>query len=149
MRLTQYTDFALRTLIALAAARPNKLTAAEISDAYGISRNHLVKVVARLAQLGYVEAARGKGGGLRFTREPSDVRIGDVVRAMEPDLAVVECLRQDGGSCAITPACRLKKVLAVATREFMAELDRVTLADVMVRRAPIGRLLGIPVVASA
>lgn len=145
MHLTQYTDFALRTLIALALSPGERATVSQISQAYRISRHHLVKVAGRLAELGYVEAARGRGGGLRLARRPNRIGLGDVVRAMEAELGVVECLSEGGGHCVIAPACRLKSILHAATQGFLAELDRHTLADVLKSRASLSRLLGIPV----
>ena len=145
MQLTQYTDFGLRALIALAINPGERLTVTEISSAYSISRNHLVKVVARLADLGYVETVRGKGGGVRLARAPADIRLGEVVRNLEAELGVVECLEGGGGSCMITSACRLKGVLRDATARFLDCLDEYTLADAMKPRIPMARLLGIPV----
>lgn len=144
MQLTQYTDFALRTLIALAISPAERSTVSDISRAYGISRHHLVKVVGRMAELGYVETVRGKGGGVRLARRPEKIGLGDVVRAMEAELGVVECLQTGGGHCVIAPACLLKPVLHAATQKFLRELDRHTLADMLRRRAPVVRLLGIP-----
>ena len=144
MQLTQYTDFGLRTLIALGLAQPRKLTVAEISESYGISRHHLVKVVARLAELGYVETLRGKGGGMRLAREPRSIRVGEVVRRLEAELGVVECLQTGGGKCVIVPSCRLKGLLHGATEKFLEELDTYTLADIVQPRVPLARLLGIP-----
>lgn len=146
MQLTQYTDYGLRTLIAL-AINPGRLqTITTISSAYRISRNHLVKVVARLGQLGYVEAVRGKGGGLRLARKPDEICIGTVVRGMESELGVVECLTRDGGHCVISPACRVKGLLEQAMAGFFEVLDQHTLEDIMRQRAPVARLLGIPLV---
>ena len=145
MHLTQYTDFALRTLIALAVSPGERSTVSEISHAYQISRHHLVKVAGRLAELGFIETMRGKGGGLRLARRPQRICIGEVVRAMEAELGVVECLTAGGGSCVIAPACRLKSILHDATGRFLEELDQYTLADVLKSRAPLARLLGIPV----
>src|SRR5689334_5978198 len=107
MQLTQYTDYGLRTLIALALNPREWQTVTTVSNAYGISRNHLVKVVAGLAERGYVETQRGKGGGMRLARAPAQIGIGAVVRDMEAELGIVECLEADGGQCAITPACGL------------------------------------------
>jgi Rrf2 family nitric oxide-sensitive transcriptional repressor len=144
MQLTQYTDFAMRTLIALGLNPGAKLTVHEISESYGISRHHLVKVVARLADLGFIETVRGKGGGMRLARSPAEIRIGQVVRAMEAELGVVECLQTEGGRCVIAPACRLKSLLRDATQQFLGALDEHTLEDVVRQRAPLSRLLGIP-----
>ena len=148
MQLTQYTDYGLRTLIALALDPQRWSSITEVSDAYHISRHHLVKVVARLADRGYIEARRGKGGGIRLARQPRDIRLGAVVRDMEAELGVVECLTEGGGHCVISPACRLKGLLGEATHAFLDVLDRHTLADVLKPRAPLGRLLGIPVMVS-
>jgi Rrf2 family nitric oxide-sensitive transcriptional repressor len=147
MQLTLYTDYGLRTLIALGLAPGQIQTVTSISSAYGISRNHLVKVVARLAEKGFVETLRGKGGGIRLARAPEAIRVGDVVRALESELGVVECLQTQGGGgrCVIAPACRLKGLLAEATREFLATLDRHTLDDMIKPQAALGRLLGVPV----
>jgi Rrf2 family transcriptional regulator, nitric oxide-sensitive transcriptional repressor len=145
MHLTQYTDFALRTLIALAVSPDERSTVSQISSAYGISRHHLVKVAGRLAELGYIETSRGKGGGLRLARRPQRIGIGEVVRSMEAELGVVECLTAGGGHCVIAPACRLKTILHDATNRFLGELDQYTLADVLKSRAPLARLLGIPI----
>ena len=148
MQLTQYTDFALRTLIALGLNPGEKLTVTEISEAYGISRHHLVKVVARLAELGFIASTRGKGGGILLAGSPSSIRVGDVVRAMEAELGVVECLKAGGkahGGCVIAPACRLKTVLRGATQDFLKALDNHTLEDIVRQRAPLSRLLGIAV----
>ncbi|MDR2214847.1 MAG: Rrf2 family transcriptional regulator [Nevskiaceae bacterium] len=147
MQLTQYTDYALRTLIALGLAYPRRMTVGDISAAYHISRHHLVKITARLAELGYVETLRGKGGGMHLARDASQIVLGEVVRNMEAELAVVPCLKREGGNCVIVPCCKLMGVLARATHHFMAELDAHTLADVLQPRLPLSQLLGIPVVA--
>jgi Rrf2 family nitric oxide-sensitive transcriptional repressor len=145
MQLTQYTDYALRTLIALGLNPDGMQTVTAIADAYGVSRHHLVKVVARLAELGYVETLRGKGGGMRLARAPRDIRLGAVVRDMEAELGVVECLTQGGGHCVIAPACRLKGLLNEATGAFLETLDRHTLEDMLRQPAPVARLLQIPI----
>lgn len=146
MQLTRYTDYGLRTLIALGVNAGEWQTVSVLSEAYGISRHHLVKVVARLAARGYVETQRGKGGGMRLARPPAEINLGAVVRDMEAELGVVECLTAGGGHCVITPTCGLKGLLAEATREFMGVLDRHSLEDLRRSRAPVARLLGIPVV---
>jgi len=141
VQLTSYTDYAFRTLIALACVAPEKLTAGEISESYGISLNHLLKVVQKLAELGYVETTRGKSGGIRLAVDPKALTLGAVVRHMEPELGLVACLRKDEPYCAITPACNLKAILSDATTQFLATLDQRTLADVTLAKPRIARLL--------
>jgi Rrf2 family nitric oxide-sensitive transcriptional repressor len=149
MQLTLYTDYGLRTLMALAIAPERRQTVTSISQAYGISRNHLVKVVARLAELGYVHTTRGKGGGIRLARMPRQIAVGQVIRDLECELGVVECLQGQGGHCAIAPACRLKGLLAEAMAAYMAVLDARSLEDLVRQRAPVARLLGLPVATPA
>lgn len=131
MQLTQFTDFALRTLVYLAVRREGLCTIGEIAQAYGISENHLMKVVNRLAVRGYVETIRGKGGGLRLASEPRLIGIGAVVRDMEERFDIVECFDQARQGCPLLPDCTLKSVLHAATGQFMATLDRFTLEDVL------------------
>lgn len=130
MRLTQYTDFSLRVLMFLGVRGCARSTIKEISTAYGISRNHLMKVVQQLARLGYVESARGAGGGIRLRCPPERINLGRVMRDMEPDFALVECMRP-GNACVIAPACRLPSLLHRATDAFLAEFDACTLADLL------------------
>jgi Rrf2 family transcriptional regulator, nitric oxide-sensitive transcriptional repressor len=141
VQLTSYTDYAFRTLIALACVAPEKLTVGEISASYGISLNHLLKVVQKLAELGYVETTRGKSGGVRLSAEPSALTLGAIVRGMEPELGLVACLRSDEQPCVIAPACRLKSILSEATNTFLAELDEHTLAELTLAKPRLGRLL--------
>jgi Rrf2 family protein len=128
MKITSYTDYSLRVLIYLALNR-ERSTIREIAEVYGISRNHLMKVVHQLQQKGYVDTVRGKQGGMSLARDAGDISIGAVVRDMEPDTALVECFDPDG-RCAITPHCHLKSVLSQAVEAFMATLDRYSLADI-------------------
>jgi len=142
MQLTSYTDYAFRTLIALACVAPEKLTVAEISNRYEISLNHLLKVVQKLAELGYVETTRGKSGGVRLLADPAKLKLGVVVRGMEPELGVVACLRAgEQDSCAIAPACRLKSILHDATNQFLVALDEHTLADITRAKPRLSGLL--------
>lgn len=141
MQLTAYTDYTLRTLMGLGAVAPDKVTVGQLSEAYGISVHHLLKVVTGLAALGYVETLRGKAGGARLARPPEEICLGTVVRQVEPDLGVVPCLRSGEAPCVIVPVCRLKHVLANATAQFLAELDRHTLADLLEPRRKLQKLL--------
>jgi Rrf2 family transcriptional regulator, nitric oxide-sensitive transcriptional repressor len=141
MQLTTFTDYALRTLMALGAVAPDKLTVGQLSEAYGISAHHLLKVVNELAALGYVETIRGPAGGARLAKAPGEIRIGTLVRQVEPDLGVVPCLRAGEAACVIAPVCRLKRVLREATEHFVAELDQHTLADLLEPRRKLQTLL--------
>jgi len=146
MRLTQYTDFSLRVLIYLGLNGDRRCTIREISEAYAISRNHLMKVVQQLAAEGYVESTRGVGGGLMLAAAPRQLNVGRIVRVMEPDLGLVECMRE-GNRCAITEACRLAGMLDEARQAFIGVLDAYTLADILTpeRRPALQRLLDIRV----
>jgi Rrf2 family nitric oxide-sensitive transcriptional repressor len=132
MRLTVMTDYALRVLM-YAAATPDRLvTIDEITRAYGVSRNHLTKVVQELARHGFIETTRGRGGGIRLGKPAANISIGDVVRAMEDGFGLVECFRA-GDACRITPVCRLRGVLDEALHAFLEALDRRSLADLVAR----------------
>ena len=142
MRLTVYTDYALRVLMYV-AVRPEPLpTIGQIADAYQISRNHLMKVVYELGQAGYLETVRGKNGGLRLARRPEEIVLGRLVRETEPDMALVPCFDPINAKCAITPACRLRGALAEARTAFLAVLDAYSLADLVSNREPLRQLLG-------
>lgn len=140
MNLTRYTDYSLRVLLLLALRRDERVSIQQISDTYGISRNHLLKVVNRLGHLGYVETVRGRGGGLRLQRDPGGITVGEIVRHMEPSIDLLDCfVRAD--DCPITPACRLKGVLGEARDAFFAALDRHTIANLASNRRALEGLL--------
>jgi Rrf2 family transcriptional regulator, nitric oxide-sensitive transcriptional repressor len=145
MRLTVYTDFSLRVLIFLALKGDSLATIAEIAGAYRISKNHLMKIVHQLGLAGYVETARGKGGGLRLARPPEEILIGHVVRRTEPDMSLVPCFDPSTDSCAISPGCALRGVLSEATSAFLSVLDGYTLADLIHSRAPLQKALALDV----
>lgn len=131
MQLTLFTDYSLRVLVFL-GAHPNQLsTISQIAEAYGISGNHLMKVVNRLASGGYIETVRGKGGGMRLSRAPEMINIGAVVRHTEDRFDIVECFNEKRQDCPLLPACTLRSILADAHRNFMATLDRRTLQEVL------------------
>jgi Rrf2 family nitric oxide-sensitive transcriptional repressor len=129
MRLTAFTDFGLRALMRLAGEPHRSFSTSEVATEFGISRNHLIKVVRELVGRGFVATQRGAGGGFRLARAPQSITLGEIVRALEQRHAVVECFRDDGGSCVLKPHCRLKARLAAAREAFMRELDATTLAE--------------------
>jgi Rrf2 family nitric oxide-sensitive transcriptional repressor len=133
MRLTQWTDYALRVLIYCAAdlKRETAPTIAEVAQAYGISRSHLMKIVMRLSALGWLETTRGRGGGLRLTMSPQDISVGRIVRQMEEDFRTVECFDSATNTCRLDGSCRLKHGLQSALNSYLAVLDSLSLADVM------------------
>lgn len=133
MRLTQFTDYSLRLLMLLAEQPERRVTIAEASGAYGISRHHLMKVALHLAKAGFVRPSRGRNGGLVLARSAKNISIGDVLRATEPDFALVGCMREE--PCTIVDRCRLRKVLAAATQAFLDASDRHVLADLIVSQA--------------
>lgn len=146
MRLTDYTDYSLRVLLYLAVRPEGLATIQDISDSYGISKNHLMKVVQRLAELGWVETVRGRNGGLRLYEHSSALTVGEVVRAAENDFAFVACLPDGEGAhrnCTIRSHCRLKSVFESARDAFFAELDRHTIRDIAQPSDPLLRLLGL------
>lgn len=133
MRLTQWTDYALRVLMYCAAHQDREAapTIAEIAEAYGISRSHLMKVVMALSAKGWLATTRGRGGGLRLVLPPAEIVVGEVVRQMEEDFTLVECFNPQGSNCRIDGRCRLKGVLWDALQAYMQVLDGVRLADLV------------------
>ena len=130
MQITKFSDYALRVLIHLCASGEKQCSTREISDQQGISFFHLAKVTGWLATEGYVNSTRGRSGGLILARPASEIRIGEIVRKSEAGTALVECMRADGGACALTPCCSLAPLLSDASEAFFQVLDQKTLADI-------------------
>lgn len=128
MRLTTHTDFALRTLMYL-TANAERTTVTQVAELYGVSPNHMAKVVNQLARLGYVRSMRGIGGGIELAKQPEDIRLGDVIEAFEGNMHLLECVATED-VCAIQSFCKLKGALAEAERVQLEYLNGVTLADV-------------------
>lgn len=146
MRLTQYTDFGLRLLIYLASTPERSASVREVAEAYGISKSHLNKTALELTAKGVLVSRRGRGGGVGLARSPHRISIGGIVRMLEPDFNLVECMRP-GNACAITPVCGFRGVCQEAQAALLAVFDRYTLADVIVNESRCGevcRLLEIP-----
>jgi len=142
MRLTLWTDYALRTLIYVGAKDGQLSTIAEIAESFDISKTHLMKVVNKLAQQGYLDTVRGKGGGIRLGRPAARIAVGAVVRETEDDLAVLGCLAGPG-FCRIQGCCVLRGALRKATLAFLETLDGYTLADILAPREKLVARLGI------
>ncbi len=143
MRLTTFSDYTLRVLIYLGTNPDRISTIGEVAAAYGISENHLMKVVHSLSRRGYIETVRGKGGGMRLKLAPEAINVGEVIRATEEDPRLVECFDKSASDCRIEPACLLKGILGRALEAFFAVLDRYTLLDLMAPRAKLVKLLAL------
>lgn len=138
MRLTSFTDYGLRMLMRMASAPDRAFSTADLADEFGLSRNHLAKIMQRLAQAGLINTRRGGGGGAALARSASEIRLGAVVRLLEEGQRLVECLSVDGGACTLDGRCRLKARLRSAESVFLADLDRTTLADIALDPLPTG-----------
>ena len=130
MRLTDYTDYTLRVLMFCALNPERSVTIAELAQSHAVSKNHLMKVVNDLARQGLLQTTRGRGGGLRLLKAAADINLGDVVRQSESDFRLVECFDSSHNACTLTVNCQLKHGIKTALSSFLAELDKVTLADV-------------------
>lgn len=136
MRLSLHTDFALRTLMYLAVHDGHR-SIGEIARAYGISKNHLMKVAQRLVAEGTLDAVRGRSGGLRLSRPADQINVGQVARTMENTRSFVECFDSLTNSCVITPGCQLRHVLSGGLEAFFRHLDRYSLADLVKNPASV------------
>ena len=141
MRLTFYSDYSLRLLMYTALRHGRLVTIQEVANAYGISKNHLMKVAFELGRKGYLETVRGRGGGLRLARPPEKIGLGEVIRAVEEDFKLVECFDTDSNGCVISGACRLRGALSRALNAYFAVLDEYTLADLTGRHPVLARIL--------
>jgi Rrf2 family nitric oxide-sensitive transcriptional repressor len=142
MKLTRFTDYSLRVLMHLGLQDNGRVTIREISESYGISRNHLMKVVSLLTRMGYLDARRGPGGGIALARPASEICLADVIIDMEDDLNMVECFCADG-ECIIAPVCELKSVLDQALIAYLDTLRAYTLTDLLIPKKKLCRMLGI------
>lgn len=141
MRLTTFSDYSLRVLIFLGVHDESLATVGQIAQAYGISANHLTKVVHFLAQTGYIETTRGKGGGMRLRRAPEKINLGELMRRTEDNQHLVECFDRQASACRIESSCVLSGLLARALEAFFRSLDAYTLADLLVPKARLAKIL--------
>lgn len=141
MKLTTHTDYALRVLIQVGLLEGKLVRIAEIAESFAISHNHLMKVVQRLAGLGYLETVQGRHGGVRLALPADSITVGEIVRELEADIPIVECFDDDHSRCRIRGACVLRGALASAEEAFFESLDAVTLADLLEPRRQLIRLL--------
>lgn len=142
MRLTLYTDYSLRTLMYLGAQKEGRLaTIKDISAAYNISKNHLMKVIYELGKAGYIETIRGRGGGIRLAKRPEEINIGTVVRQTEDDFQLVECFDGTTNTCIISPVCGLRHALNRALTAYLNVLDEYTLSDFLLNKDTLANIL--------
>lgn len=140
MKLTRYSDYSLRVLMYLGVRGEGLATISEIAEAYGISRNHVMKVVFDLGRIGYIETVRGKRGGIRLRRAPEEINVGELVRRTETNMELVECFGADN-QCCLAPVCVLRGALDAALKAFLDVLDGYTLADLIAPREQLSRQL--------
>lgn len=138
MQITYFSDYSLRVLIYL-GIKTDKASISEISEAFGVSKNHLMKAVHRLNKLGYVKSIRGKMGGITLACPPESINIGNIIQQLEPHMNIVECFDRRTDFCIITPACKLKGVFHEATSAFLGTLKKYTLADLMQNKKALTR----------
>lgn len=145
MRLTKYTDYALRVLMHVALKDDELVQVADIAKSFGISRNHLTKVVHNLGAHGYLSTVQGRNGGVRLACPAREIKVGQVVRKFEPDFALVECFDSEAFNCRIQSACLLKRAFSDALSAFLRHLDEVTLAELIRPRKRLQTLLSLPI----
>jgi Rrf2 family nitric oxide-sensitive transcriptional repressor len=116
------------------------VTINEIAEAFATPRNHLVKVVHKLAKRGYIQTWRGRGGGMRLARVSDQISVRDVVWDMEPNFEMMDC---DSPGCPISGSCEFKTALTEARESFLATLDRYSLAQLSHDRSRLTTLLGV------
>ncbi len=150
MRLTVYTDYAIRLLLYLGLKQDGLATIQDISKAYGISRNHLMKITHRLGRAGYIETVRGRGGGIRISKRALQATLGELVRQTEDDFTLVECFEEETSTCVIRENCYVRPIMAEALAAYLAVLDRYTLNEVVAaHRRGLHSLMGILMPAEA
>ncbi|WP_299958482.1 Rrf2 family transcriptional regulator [uncultured Roseobacter sp.] len=141
MQLSTFSDYAIRTLMHLAVADRHMLTTRQIAVIHGAKYNHLAKVTQWLVREGYVVSLRGRAGGLKLAMDTKEINVGLVLRDLESQSALVECMRADGGSCILSPLCPLTAALKAAQTAFFDSLSQLTLNDLTSKNRPIGHLL--------
>ena len=145
MRLTDYTDYALRTLIYVAVHPDELVTIQRIADAFGIPKNHLIKIVQQLGQDGFLHTGWGWAGDITFVHPAIEINLVDVVRPTEPDFRMVECFKGEDNHCIITRVCGLRGVLRAALQAYFEVLDSYTLQDIVDKPNAVNRALeGVP-----
>ncbi len=143
MRLTQHSNYAMRLLMYCALKPDQPVRLAEIADAYDISGHHINKIAQRLTHIGAIHAIRGRNGGIRLAKEPSEINIGEVVRQTEENLLIVECFSAETNTCPLINECKFRLLLMDALDAFLKVLDSHTLADLVSHPECLKPLLGL------
>lgn len=141
MQLTRFTDYSLRTLMYLGLNDQRLVTIAEIAEMYRVSENHLMKIVHRLGQYGYIETIRGKGGGMRLAQPAGKIHIGDLVRDTEENMDLAECFNPRNRDCPMLPECALQAALITARESFLERLNDYTVSDLIANKQPAGEVV--------
>ncbi|STX81287.1 DNA-binding transcriptional regulator [Legionella busanensis] len=142
MQFTQFTDYSLRALIYI-ALRKESCTIKDITETYGISNNHMIKIIHNLSKLGLIKTTRGKNGGILMAIQPETINLGQLISQLEPHFDLVPCFNKLKANCCIAPVCKLKGILHEAQATFMGILKRYTLADVLYNKSELSILLNI------
>ncbi|HAT2049261.1 TPA: Rrf2 family transcriptional regulator [Legionella pneumophila] len=142
MQLTQFTDYSLRALIYI-ALKKGSCTIKDITYAYSISNNHLIKIIHNLSKMGLIKTIRGKHGGILMASSPETINLGQLIMELEPNFDLVPCFNKEKANCCIAPVCKLKSVLYEAQRAFLQILEQYTLADVLHNPSELSTLLRI------
>lgn len=137
MKLTAYSNYALRSLQLAALKAPDRIKVDDVVRIHGLARPHIVKIVHELGRAGYLETVRGRGGGFRLGRPSETIIVGDVVRLTEGPLELVECFNPERNTCPLIGICKLSRALHAATKAFMSVLDNLTLADIASNRGEL------------
>jgi Rrf2 family nitric oxide-sensitive transcriptional repressor len=143
MTLTRFSDYSLQVLMYAALRNPEKFSIDEVSDACHLSRHHVAKVVQWLAHEHYLLAKRGRTGGLTLGCQPSEIRIGRLVRNSEKGAPLVECFDPATNTCRLRPACKLRGILGESLNAFYTNLDRYTLTDLLVQPRKLARTMAL------
>lgn len=141
MQLSKFTDYALRTLLHVAMANGTLLSTKDISQIHNARYNHLAKVTQWLANEGYIETIRGRSGGMRIAMDAKAINIGGLIRKLENQSSLVECMQADGGTCRLSSACGLSIALQRAQNAFFEVLDTYSLADLIGAHPNMANLL--------
>ena len=143
MHLTTYTDYSIRVLMLLKLKYNQRVTVPEVSEYFGVSKNHIVKVANNLAKLGLIKTTRGKGGGMVLAPEAGTAPLGNLIKELEPNKNLITCVNKQGQDCAIMCACKLMPKLNTALDNFYEELNQYTLSDIVLTKQPNQSILTI------